>query len=52
MKIVDFNKYCPSCKYYKESEKESPCNDCLTVSARKNSHKPLKYSMSREKHGL
>lgn len=43
MKIVDFGKYCITCKYEKLKESESPCDECLSITARMNSHKPEKW---------
>lgn len=43
MHIVEFDMYCPACKNYKTKETEDPCNLCLTVSARENSRKPIKW---------
>ena len=42
-KLVDFAEYCPTCKYSKNDESEPPCDDCLEVPARMNSHKPEKW---------
>lgn len=39
-KIVEFWNWCPSCKYADADESESPCNECLEVTARLFSHKP------------
>ena len=39
-KHVDFHKYCPDCKYYKQYHGDDPCNSCLNEPARQNSHKP------------
>lgn len=41
--IVDFDKYCPNCKHFEKSEAESPCDDCLEVSARYGSRKPERW---------
>ncbi len=43
LKIVEFDKYCDTCKYKKRSEKFKKCNDCLTIAARQDSHKPEYY---------
>lgn len=46
--FVDFNKYCPSCKY-RDLEKNDnqqepePCNECLTEPVNLYSTKPVKY---------
>lgn len=43
LKIVDFAMYCPACKHVNKKENSHPCNECLSVSARINSHKPEKW---------
>lgn len=42
-KIVEFEKYCPTCKYYELDENEDPCYECLAEPANIDSHKPIKY---------
>lgn len=42
-KIVDFEKYCPKCKYYKRKESEDPCNDCLNEGGNIQSEKPVNF---------
>lgn len=42
-KVVEFEKYCSSCKYYQNKENEDPCFDCLSDSVNYNTHKPTKY---------
>lgn len=45
-KLVEFDKYCPTCKYKDVDEsvpKETKCDECLETPARLNSHKPLNY---------
>ncbi len=39
-KFVDFDEYCPKCKYELNKEEEDPCWDCLSIPARENSKKP------------
>ena len=39
-KLVDFEAYCKTCKHEKLPESESPCDECLAISARMNSQKP------------
>lgn len=46
IKIVDFYKYCPTCKFYSTNEKDKPCSECLNVPARKNSKKPVKHTIA------
>lgn len=41
--IVEFEKYCPKCQYYKSDENDDPCYECLKVGARENSRKPERY---------
>lgn len=43
MKIVDFQEYCETCQYQSKKEYEEPCDECLSIPARPNSHKPEKY---------
>lgn len=42
-KIVEFDKYCSTCKYKDLKENESPCSECLEEPTREHSHKPCKY---------
>lgn len=42
-KIVEFDKWCSTCKHKDKKEHESPCDECLSVPARMNSHKPERY---------
>lgn len=42
-KLVDFEKYCHTCKYRKVLETDDPCNECLTTPARFESHRPVNY---------
>lgn len=42
-KIVLFELYCPKCKYHDKSASTDPCNSCLGVAGRVDSHKPEKY---------
>lgn len=42
-KIVEFDKYCDSCVYAENKEKEEPCNECLSNTTNLYSHKPVKY---------
>lgn len=43
-KIVDFDKWCPKCRYYAISESEKPCDICLTNSVNQDSHKPTEFA--------
>ena len=47
--MVDFEQYCPTCKYYKQDEKFDPCNDCLAESANANSYKPVYWKEADKK---
>ena len=43
---VYFHEYCPKCKWYKASDAPDPkipCDECLEVPARENSHIPDRY---------
>ncbi len=43
--IVDFDKYCGTCKHLEEDpdREGSPCDICLAVPVRENSRRPEKY---------
>ena len=43
MHIVEFDVWCPKCKYEACAGTEEPCDSCLEVSARENSHKPERW---------
>lgn len=43
VKIVDFHKYCPTCEFKNRGEDVLPCCECLVISARPFSHKPIEY---------
>lgn len=47
-KIVEFEKYCPKCKYYQKAENEEPCCYCLSHPTKTWSHKPV-YFEEKEK---
>lgn len=42
-KEVQYYKYCIRCKHYATPETEEPCNECLTVSMKEYSHKPIRF---------
>lgn len=46
-KIVDFQKYCATCKHKDVEETEDPCNECLTEPARPYSQKPVNWEEKR-----
>jgi hypothetical protein len=39
-KEVYFSQYCKTCAYEMLSENEEPCNGCLDIPTRPDSHKP------------
>ena len=39
-KIVEFEKYCPTCAFSEKGASSDPCNKCLGIPARVDSHKP------------
>lgn len=43
MKLVDFSKWCPQCKYGELPEDADPCWDCLAEPANVESTKPVKW---------
>lgn len=49
MKEVDFEKYCNLCVYKLLSENQDPCDDCLAVPAREDSHKPEYFKQDPDK---
>ena len=46
-KEVYFDKWCKSCQYYKFSEEEDPCNECLGQCMNENSHRPINYKKAK-----
>ncbi len=48
-KEVDFNKYCPKCKYEDLNDIEDPCNECLDYPANEHSDKPVNYILRKER---
>jgi len=49
-KFVEFDKYCDTCKHYKEDEADpkSKCFDCLMTPVNVDSHKPVHYEKETE----
>lgn len=50
-KIVDYEKYCKSCKYFylmpnSNGDMPEPCNECLEECSNENSQKPVKYEIN------
>ena len=41
--IVDFKKYCETCKHKDVKETKDPCNECLENPTNLYSHKPVKW---------
>lgn len=39
--LVNFEKYCKTCKHYKVDEVKDPCNECLDSGANRNTDKPV-----------
>ena len=44
--IVDFDKYCETCKHSYVDEWEDPCNECLHNPVKEDSRKPVNYTES------
>lgn len=42
-KEVDFEKYCPKCKYGPRDEKYDPCNECLEYGALECTERPFLF---------
>ena len=42
--MVDFNKYCETCKHSDIDEREDPCNECLNNPVKEDSRKPVNYT--------
>lgn len=49
-KIVDFEKYCPKCKYYENGIEEEPCWTCVDTPGRIDSRMPEKFKEKETKH--
>lgn len=47
-KIVEFELYCSKCKHYDSSDADDPCDYCLSVPARENSRRPIKYDENKK----
>jgi len=45
-KIVEFEKYCDTCKHKDVASKDEPCYECLDNPVNLNSHKPVKWEES------
>ena len=42
-KEVNFEEWCAKCRHEKLDEKFDPCNECLDIGAREETHKPLYF---------
>ena len=42
-RIVDFEQYCPKCKYRDTDEVMDPCNECLADPVNDDSRKPTRF---------
>lgn len=43
MKIVEFDKWCSTCKHSSKEEHEDPCHECLDEGFNMDSHKPVNW---------
>lgn len=41
--LVDFDEWCPSCKYARAASVDYPCDECLDHPVNQQSRKPVKY---------
>ena len=48
-KFVEFDKWCSSCRFEKNTAVQPPCDDCLEIPARDYSHKPEFWEEKDEK---
>ena len=48
-KIVRYDRYCKTCKYYNLNQAEEPCNTCLSNPTNGHSRKPIKYEKGNKK---
>ena len=42
-KLVEFDKYCPTCEHWKDDFTKDPCDMCIAIPARIDSHRPEFY---------
>lgn len=42
-RIVEFWRFCETCKHKDESDAEDPCNECLSNPTNEYSRKPVNY---------
>lgn len=51
-KLVEFDKYCQTCRFKDLKEEDEPCAECLDNPVNLFSHKPLKWKEAKGmKHG-
>lgn len=43
LKLVEYEKYCNTCKHKDSPDTEDPCDSCLLECAVEDSHKPVNY---------
>lgn len=48
-KIVNFHKYCLTCKHREVKDTEEPCAECVSCPARVDSRKPINYEEDEKK---
>ena len=46
-KIVDFHKYCKTCKHSKKKDNEDPCDECLDNPTNTNTSRPVNWEEKR-----
>lgn len=39
---------CHQCEYYDEPETRDPCDECLNVGGRENSHRPINFKEKKD----
>ena len=49
MKFVEFSIYCPRCKHRNLNEAQDPCNECLEIGAREDTHVPEYWEAENKK---
>lgn len=42
-KVVDYNRWCKTCKYEKKKEEEVPCDECLETPLNFETTQPVKW---------
>lgn len=48
LKFIEFDQYCPKCKYKDTSDAEDPCDECLTNPVAYNSKKPINFKENKD----